>query len=733
MGARNPPFDDVILARLRRRAASVLWIEFLLRAAAPAAFILLLDALAALAGFADGWVNMAALLLALAALGWEGAKIRPPALEKIDRRIEAASGFAHRPLAVFADAPVTGGAPGAAIWQAHRARAQALLAQAHSGWPAPFAAMRDPYSLRAILLLLLVCAAVMAGPQAPARLAGVFALPAWPVAGPVMDVWVTPPAYTGQAPLMLGKGQAATVLTGTGLSVILGGSNAGISFAGAALPVQKLGAHGRRADTVIAASGTLRIGPWWHRLGKWQITAVAPLPPSIRLDRVSLDNGAIKLSWTAADAYGLTALTAALHPLGYPDALPDGAALATATGKGTARLDTSDSPYGGITVGLALQATNLAGRTAKSAAQKIAVPEVALHDPTALVLGIIRQNLALTPGQAPAIARQMRKLGAAPPSAISYAADVQLSVLAARLRSGDDSPAAAVARLLALIRQIEMGQDFAPAQALAQATQALLDALTHGPPDRATLNRLLAAMQQALADHLAAVHPAPPGQPERSFDAAALNRMAEKIAADEAAGRTEQAAAELQQLQAALQALQAARPMTAAQAAQAQAAGQSAANLSSLIQNEAGLRDQTANGNATAAQQSGLQAGLAGLQAQLPKAGLAGLPGLGAAGRAMQDAANALGRQDSAGAQTAETAAIAAMQQAAAALQQKSGGPGQGDGANGLGEDIGNAELTMPGHNAADSIEQEIMRRDADPKLPAATHGYLRRLLTPDQ
>ena len=741
---------DRLLLRLRRRAALVLWTETLCHAAMPAAGILAAWLVAVIFGLGSFWLLAAAIILALATLGWEIFHITPPRKAEIDRRIEAASGLKHRPLLTLQDEPETDGAWGAEIWAVHRARAAASLAGARTGWPAPLAALRDPYSLRALLWLLLITGLVIAGPDLPARFSGTLSLPAWPIfAGPQVSAWITPPAYTGQAPVLLAQGQDVTVLQGSQLTVIVNGSADAIRFAGAKLPTATLAAQSRRADRVLMASGFISVGPWWHRLARWRITTIPPGAPVLTLAPIILRRGTPQLSWQASDPYGLASLRAALHPQGYPHALPEGAALPAATGKGTARLDVSDSPYDGLPVDVTLQAKNFAGREAVSAARSVTLPLLPLHDPTAQLLSIARQNLALRPEQAPAIARQLMHAAQAPPSRISYAVDVQLAALATELHLRDTGPAQTVARLMMLIRQIEAGPDYAPSQAFARAAQALLQALRQGNADKNTLNQLLRAMQQALAQHLAALSQssgAPQGQMRQNFDSSALSRLAQQIAADQQAGRSQQAAAELQQLQAALQALQSARPMSAAEAARAQAAAQSAQALSQLMQNQARLLDQTAKGNATPGQQGQLRAGLQSLGAGLQKAGIGPLPGLGQAGQAMQAAQSALGRQDNGGAQSAESAAIRNLQQAAAALQRSMqqslsldanggmpGAHGFGDSQNGSNDDNAVPDLGFQRRNPADAIEQEIIKRDADPTLPAATHHYLRRLLTPDQ
>jgi hypothetical protein len=741
---------DRLLLRLRWRAALVLWTETLCHMAMPAAFILAAWLVAVIFGLGGFLLLVTALILALVSLGWEATRIRLPRAADIDRRIERASGLKHRPLLTLQDELETENTWGTTLWAAHQARAAASLAQARTGWPAPLAALRDPYSLRALLWLLFVTGLVIAGPALPARFSGAFSPPAWPIfSAPQVNAWITPPAYTGQAPLLLTRGQDLAVLQGSRLTVVVNGSSDAIRFAGIKLPTAILAAHSRRADGVLTMSGVISIGPWWDRLARWRVMVLPPGAPVLSLAPITLVRGTPKLSWQASDPYGLASLQATLRPRGYPHALPEGTSLPTTTGKGTAQLGISDTPYGGLTVNATLQAKNLAGLSAVSDAQAVTLPLAPLHDRTAQLLGIARQNLALMPERASSIARQLMQTAQTPPSRISYAVDVQLAALATAMRLRDTSPTQSVARLLALIRQIEAGPDYAASQAFTHAAQALLQALTRGHVDPNALNRLLQAMQQALVQHLAALAQAShisQVQMPQNFDRSALSRLAQQIAADQQAGRSQQAQTELQQLTAALQALQAARPMSAAEAARAQAAAQSAQALSQLMQNQARLLDQTAKGNATAGQQGQLRAGLQSLGAGLQKAGISNLPGLSRAGRAMQTAQSALSRQDNGPAQSAESAAIQNLQQAAAALQSNMqqgmsldatngrmpGAHGLDDSQNGSNDDDANPDLGFQRRNPADAIEQEIIKRDADPSLPAATHHYLRRLLTPD-
>jgi hypothetical protein len=736
------------LTSLRRRAGLILTVEAMATAALPASLILLAYPTAALFGLGNGWALTADLILALAALGYGLRKFSRPAPAAIDRRIETASRLPHRPLAVLDDVPASTNPDAAQIWAAHQARAKSAMGQARTGFPAFQTAARDPLALRGFLVLLLVTGLVIAGPAAPSRLAGALALPAWPFAGPTATAWITPPAYAAATPSVLIPGEKITALTGSTLTIIVNGGRhtPAIRLGTASLTSAALGDQAYRTDTIVKMSGKLRIGPWWHRIATWNLTIVPPTAPVITLQEAAITSPtSLHLRWSVQDSYGLASLTAGLAPAGYKDALKLIVPLNPAGRAQT--LDLRDSPYAGLALNLALIGTNTAKIAASTiAAQQIVLPGPELNDKTAIMLAALRQRIALTPSVESWAGADLGLIAARPPSAITGGADVQIAALSAAMVQHQIGPQDAVDRLTALIREIEAGPDFLPEKKLAQANAALLQALKAGlngqQVNPAALQSLLHAMQQALAQHLSAIQPASgPAPTGPMFDTSALNRLAQQIAKDEAAGRTAQAAAELRQLQEALSALQSAQPMTAAQATAAAAANQAASALSQLANGEAALLNETHQGGATQGEQTLLQSGLQATQKGLAKAGIS-LSGLGPAGNSMQAAQNALGQADMPGAETAEGAAIRFLQQAQAALaaqSQNSLAVGQGsssttqEGSNGVPDLQPDPGLGMPAPNPAASIQQEIMNEDSNPALPAPAHQYLRRLLTPDQ
>jgi hypothetical protein len=774
------------LTRLRRRAAWGYWAESLLRALAPGCGILLAYVVAVLFGFGNPWAWAVVLVLALLAFGFGVAKLRRPDKQVIDRRIERASGLRHRPIAMLEDAPENDGELTAAIWQLHQLRLKADLRNARAGRIFIDAVTRDPLALRGFLLLLLLAGVIVAGQQALPRLGGAFALPEFAFfAGPSVDAWATPPAYTGAPPMVLQPGATYPVLAGTGITVIVNGKShpPSAAFGSGRLNFTALAQSSFRADTVLTASAKLRIGPWWRPMAAWNFQVSAPDAPVITLTRLRIDNPQLIIGWRASDHYGLSSLTATLTPLGHPGAPAEQMPLSIAgpdphRQNGVAKPEIGDSPYAGLPVSLVLTARNLAGVQRSTPPVTLTLPPAALHDRTALALAALRQQLALAPDRPQAVGDALSKLSQSPASDISAGADVQMAALAQALRAQEIGSMQAENLLNTLSHEVEAGPDYQPEQAFASAAQALEQALQQAvasgkPMDAARLQNLLAAMQSALAQHLQALGGKNAGSAAGAPDAGApgagspdagspsagspdagsldagsvtpgdLNQLAQQIARDEAAGQTARAQAELQQLTQMLQALQSAKPMSAAEAARTKAAEQGAQELGRMTKAESALLDQTNNGTASPGAQGDLRNQLSATRGALGKAGLF-LPGLGDAAAAMATAQGALSRNDESTAAAAESDAIQGLQKAAASLAAASQGmrfdAGQSgaeveqldDGSNGAPDENSFRTILPSAGNAARVIQQEIIKNDSDPALPEATHQYYHRLLNPD-
>jgi hypothetical protein len=137
--------------------------------------------------------------LPLARLEWP---TRRDAIQRLDR----APGLEHRPVGALADRlPPSNADPLAkALWGIHVERAAAAADAARVERPRPAVSRRDPYMLRAALALVAIVGAVYAGPGVYDRVAQAFRGPPPPIViPPRIDAWITPPPYTGRAPLLL--------------------------------------------------------------------------------------------------------------------------------------------------------------------------------------------------------------------------------------------------------------------------------------------------------------------------------------------------------------------------------------------------------------------------------------------------------------------------------------------------------------------------------------------------
>src|SRR5262245_6395693 len=154
------------------------------------------------------------IVLGLFGLAFAGAAIallsvRWPTRADAIHRVERVSGVAHRPASSYEDTLSHGTEDQrtAALWKVHRRRLAESLARLRVGVPTPRTDRRDPFALRAMLLLSMFLLTVVVGDSAADRLWSAFRLsPLAKGAEARLDAWITPPAYTGKPPVMLADG-----------------------------------------------------------------------------------------------------------------------------------------------------------------------------------------------------------------------------------------------------------------------------------------------------------------------------------------------------------------------------------------------------------------------------------------------------------------------------------------------------------------------------------------------
>jgi len=196
-------------------AWSLLFLERLLPALLPAALVAgacFAVALFGLPRLLPAWPQLILLILCglgfLAALYFGFRGFRLPGQGDAVRRVELDSGFTHRPITHLADAQVSNLVDPASIslWKSYRQRLIASIGIPFLGLPRGTVAAKDPWGLRAVVLLLLVISVFVAGDNWKKRLLQAaqpnFSAFAQSETSKV-EAWLTPPDYTRMAPISL--------------------------------------------------------------------------------------------------------------------------------------------------------------------------------------------------------------------------------------------------------------------------------------------------------------------------------------------------------------------------------------------------------------------------------------------------------------------------------------------------------------------------------------------------
>ncbi len=481
-------------------------------------------------------------------------------------RLEQDSGLLHRPLTALQDRLAAGlkGAGTEALWQGHLRRMAESARKLKVFLPSPGLARRDPFGLRAAALLLLVIAATAGGGDAAGRLerALVPRLGSGADAPLDLNIWITPPAYTGLAPIFLERpaqmaaidaaakteenappppaGPAVAVITvpvGSTLLAQAGGirrppqlliGERTIQFTAIGRSEKDPGTgadagDSYRLETVLEdADGSadaleVRLGP--SALARWPIRVVPDEPPEVEFTRAPAraDRAQLRLEYEAMDDYGLAGLRVVIrHPDGL--AVPGGQpaihaelpfpGLGSSRTKGSSLQDFSAHPWAGTQVLVRLQAIDARGQTGESDAVKIVLPERIFNHPVARAIVEARKKLN-TP-TFDVIDKVVEDLGDIASRPQHFFDDtvvfLALSVAAYRLiHDGGPSSVGTVQTLLwETALRIEDGE-FAMADRELKALQDRLARALRNDADAAEIERLLDELREALDKYMAAL------------------------------------------------------------------------------------------------------------------------------------------------------------------------------------------------------------------------------------
>lgn len=483
-------------------------------------------------------------LAGLAAL-WPLRLFRSPGAGEVDRRIETSNALRHAPLRSQNDRLAGKDDPfAAALWQEHRKRLAGDLKGLRGELPRTGIPDRDPWAFRAIAPLLLVVAfAYSLGPGGGALTDGFRAAAGQQTIPPRIDAWVTPPAYTGKAPLYMtadvNQGQNLfTVPEGSIVAVrVTGGTgNERLSYldahtaeetlleAGAAAAPVTAANRAGAAQTVTQFSGTLaadgllslRPSEEGDEIANWSFTVTPDAAPQIRFaeEPTRAVNGALQLSYEIEDDYGVVSAQALFVPADpAPDARPlyeapemrltlprrRGSEIVARTSR-----DLTEHPWAGTLVDLTLEAEDGAAQTGRSEVERFTLPERPFTNPLAMALVEQRQLLALDANAKRRVLDLMDAITLRPEDTIPELTHY-LGIMSARSRldeaRSDDQLRGVVDYLWEIAVTIEDGSLTDAERRLRMAQEALREALEEGASDE-EIERLMAELREAMQEFL---------------------------------------------------------------------------------------------------------------------------------------------------------------------------------------------------------------------------------------
>ncbi len=737
------------------------------------------------------WLLLAVSLVVLTFAVLDGmGRFEWPSRDDARRRLELSSRLTHRPLTAIED-KLAGGSndpAAAALWRAHQERMAAAARQLKVGAPEAGLLRRDPFALRVALGLLLLLGAVDAGGDWAARLVRAFTPEAARGIAPQisLDIWVTPPDYTGLPPQFLparGKQTIYVPIGSTLLAQVHGGRNPPrLKIDTAASDFSKLDDKDFKGTATIKAGHRLAVEQDGRTLGAWNIAVVPDHPPAIAFAKPPshTDRMALRLDYKANDDYGVESASAiisrlddpSLPPLTLPLQLP-GQHLTDA--KGVGFFDLTGNLWAGMPVRIELEAKDALGQVGRSDALETVLPERQFHNPIAKALVEQRKELARKGSDKEVVAETISDLSLRPDRYNNdIVAFMAMRTAQARLHlDRDGSSIAPVQQLLwdTAVR-IDEGRDPAAMENVRNAMRQLQDALARNAPDdeiQRLMNQLQEAMNrymQQLAQQMQKMDPSQlqPADPRNMLSMRDLQQMLDRARDLARTGAKDQARQLLSQLQQMLENLRMARPMPGQGSQQQQQMSQ----MQDMMRQQQQLLDrsfrQSRNGQqqnmqGDAQQQQALRQMLDQMMQQMQQQG-SGIPqAMQRAERAMRGAEQALGQNQPGQAVGPQSDALDALQEAARSMANQMMGNNYGNGpggepldnpglrqaqrdpfgrlldsenGNGGFDDGGVLRMGKGNNSALDKAKQildELRRRAGERERPPIEHDYIDRLL----
>ncbi|EYS95511.1 TIGR02302 family protein [Bartonella bacilliformis] len=461
------------------------------------------------------------------------AGFRFPTAKEVDRHIEQKSGLKNQPLSVQTDRLCSEDDKdfSAVIWREHQRRMAEDLRYVRSGFAYPNSANHDPMALRFVFVLLCVCAFSFSFGSLGGRLQDAFDLRSMVNESSMrVDAWVTPPSYTGVAPIYLTRSEMTNFSIPEGSEVVIrvvdgfGVTVKAISEEDGrkVLLSQKrektaLNDSIVRFETRLERSMNLSFSSRYQQQ-QWHLDMMKDQIPTIRWlekpERISA--GALELQYEMDDDYGVTNAFAAIESLVDFDKnavplyqAPQIKLLLARGGKGKMRMvqDLSSHPWAGTEVKITLVVEDGAGQKGRSKTFVMTLPQRVFANPVARAVNEQRRLLALNAAARERVLDMLAALLVRPENGIQNSINIlalQSAWTRLSMAQTEDELRDVVHYLWQIAIAIEGDQSESAQQRLKQAQTALRDALRRGASG-AEIERLMADLRQAMHDYIRAL------------------------------------------------------------------------------------------------------------------------------------------------------------------------------------------------------------------------------------
>ena len=475
------------------------------------------------------------------------------------RRLERDADIKHRPASSYEDKlGTTSRADTQLVWAAHRERLAKLVAKLKPSWPTPRTDRKDPYAVRSALLLVLIVAALAAGPNRWDRVTSAFSPAARTATAPLrLDAWVTPPIYTGVAPIVLADGSepvGAGNETVRALSVPERSELIVRAYAphGQSVSLVSQADDGSQATTMapkatgnqgllefnlaLTTPGSADVKVGGNTVAKWRFDLIKDANPQISLmgSPTTTPRSALRLSFRATDDHGVASAEARFvladakdAAAAAPESVPELDGGKTKSNlltqaplmplplprvnakqvEGKSTQDLTAHPWAGLKVRMTLAARDQAGQVGLSDPYEFILPERNFTKPLAKAVVEQRKKLVREPDSAERVAMALDALTIGDDRAVPDKT-VYLALRDAYWRLDTDQSPESIASVVTQLWEIALRVEDGNIPEAERDVKAAQDRLSEGLKQNASpeeIQRLVDDLRNALGRYLQAL------------------------------------------------------------------------------------------------------------------------------------------------------------------------------------------------------------------------------------